>query len=221
MNGLLIGSIGTLIETSDMQRQAFNAAFREAGLDWDWSADAYAAMLLKSGGRDRIAAYAAERGVEVDADALHARKSEIFQKRLLSEGAELRPGVGKTLGAARTHGLATGFVTTTSERNVLAVLEAAGLDGGTFDLVVHAGHVETAKPTPEAYLFALEQLNLVASETVAVEDNPDGARAARAAHIPTLAFPGAMHDEANFEDVAIMQGTLDLSGLLQKLDAAE
>ena len=208
MNGLLIGSIGTLIETSDMQRQAFNAAFREAGLDWDWSADAYAAMLLKSGGRDRIAAYAAERGVEVDADALHARKSEIFQKRLLSEGAELRPGVGKTRGAARTHGLATGFVTTTS-------------DGGTFDLVVHAGHVETAKPTPEAYLFALEQLNLVASETVAVEDNPDGARAARAAHIPTLAFPGAMHDEANFEDVAIMQGTLDLSGLLQRLDAAE
>lgn len=30
---ILFGSIGTLIETSDLQRESFNEAFKEAGLD--------------------------------------------------------------------------------------------------------------------------------------------------------------------------------------------
>ena len=33
MKAILFGSIGTLIETSDLQREAFNEAFKEAGLD--------------------------------------------------------------------------------------------------------------------------------------------------------------------------------------------
>ena len=31
---ILFGSIGTLIESSDIQRNAFNEACKEAGLDW-------------------------------------------------------------------------------------------------------------------------------------------------------------------------------------------
>ncbi|MFT7179418.1 MAG: phosphoglycolate phosphatase-like HAD superfamily hydrolase, partial [Oceanospirillaceae bacterium] len=34
---ILFGSIGTLVETSELQRRAFNQAFSEAGLDWNWS----------------------------------------------------------------------------------------------------------------------------------------------------------------------------------------
>ena len=33
---LLFGSIGTLIESSNIQRNSFNEAFKEAGLDWYW-----------------------------------------------------------------------------------------------------------------------------------------------------------------------------------------
>ena len=36
---ILFGSIGTLVETSELQRTAFNQAFSEAGLDWTWNPD--------------------------------------------------------------------------------------------------------------------------------------------------------------------------------------
>ena len=37
MKAILFGSIGTLIETSDLQREAFNQAFKEAGLTKDYT----------------------------------------------------------------------------------------------------------------------------------------------------------------------------------------
>ena len=33
---ILFGSIGTLAETSDLQRNAFNEAFKISGLNWFW-----------------------------------------------------------------------------------------------------------------------------------------------------------------------------------------
>ena len=37
MSAILFGSISTLADTSEMQRAAFNEAFRAHGLDWSWS----------------------------------------------------------------------------------------------------------------------------------------------------------------------------------------
>ena len=45
---LLFGSIGTLIESSNIQRNSFNEAFKEAGLDWYWDEQDYKILLKKS-----------------------------------------------------------------------------------------------------------------------------------------------------------------------------
>ena len=45
MPALLLGSISTVADTSELQRQAFNQAFEEHGLDWQWDQDQYRAML--------------------------------------------------------------------------------------------------------------------------------------------------------------------------------
>ena len=36
MSAILFGSISTIADTSELQRQAFNQAFKAHGLDWDW-----------------------------------------------------------------------------------------------------------------------------------------------------------------------------------------
>ena len=51
---MLFGSIGTLAETSDIQRNSFNEAFKISGLDWFWDEDKYRNLLSKSGGTGRI-----------------------------------------------------------------------------------------------------------------------------------------------------------------------
>ena len=55
---LLFGSIGTLVETSEIQRKSFNEAFKKKGLDWYWTKKEYIKLLNKSGGSDRIKEYA-------------------------------------------------------------------------------------------------------------------------------------------------------------------
>ena len=65
---ILFGSIGTIVETSELQLRSFNQAFSEAGLDWNWSIEEYQTMLKKSGGRNRINDFANQVGIEVNAN---------------------------------------------------------------------------------------------------------------------------------------------------------
>jgi hypothetical protein len=89
MPALLFGSISTVADTLELQRQAYNRAFAEHGLDWRWDRDDYVAMLDRSGGQDRVAAYADSVGATVDAAAIHKTKSTIFRESLA--GPRWRP----------------------------------------------------------------------------------------------------------------------------------
>ena len=67
---VLFGSIGTIIETSEIQRQSFNDAFKEAGLDWYWDETDYKNLLQKSGGAKRIEDFAQKNNSTVDASKI-------------------------------------------------------------------------------------------------------------------------------------------------------
>ena len=199
MPAILFGSISTVADTSELQREAFNQAFRAHGLSWRWDRDDYRATLDKSGGRARIADYASARGEDVDATAVHETKSKIFQESLATADLLARAGVVETVRGAKAAGLKVGLVTTTARENVAALLEALGPDlrDADFDVVVDATSVDEPKPDPAAYAFALERLGERADGCVAIEDNVDGVRAATAAGVACVAFPNentAVHD---------------------------
>jgi HAD superfamily hydrolase (TIGR01509 family) len=193
MSAVLFGSISTLADTSELQREAFNQAFLQHGLDWRWEQEEYRTMLGANGGADRIDQYASTRGESVDAAAVHATKSQIFQQLLTTETVTAREGVVDALRSARAKGDRTALVTTTSAANIDALLKALDPDvsADSFDLVVDAAQVSDPKPDPAAYLFALEKLGTQADDCVAIEDNPGGVSAAKAAGIRCLAFPNA------------------------------
>jgi len=48
---------GTLAETEELHRQAFNHAFVRHGLDWHWDRAVYKDLLRVTGGKERIRAY--------------------------------------------------------------------------------------------------------------------------------------------------------------------
>lgn len=199
MPAVLFGSISTLADTSELQREAFNEAFADQGLDWHWDRDRYRELLARNGGQGRIAEYADSVGQAVDAAAVHHAKSEIFQRMLASSELRPRPGVADTIRDAKARGLGVALVTTTSRANITALLDGLGaeLPPGAFDVVIDATDVETPKPDPAAYLLAVARLGASASDCVAVEDNVGGAEAARSAGVTCLAFPNentAGHD---------------------------
>ena len=205
---VLFGAIGTIAETSELQRDAFNAAFAEAGLDWTWDREEYRDMLETPGGERRIEDYNRARGARIDASAIHARKSGLFQERL-ERGIDARPGVVETIAALRAAGIKTAFCTTTEEANVAAIIRAvSGLEREHFDFIGHRGMVSKGKPDPEIYMLAIERLGVDPAEAVAVEDSPESADAAAGAGLRTIAFPGAMHVHRSFESAELAVDTM-------------
>lgn len=214
MTAILMGSISTLADTSELQRRAFNDAFAQHGLDWSWDQQDYASMLATSGGQRRIAEQASQRGQDVDAAAVHATKSRLFQQALSATPPPARPGVVETIAAAKQAGMHVGLVTTTSPENVEALLGALdGVARSDFDVVVDSSMVSEPKPDPAAYAYALSQLGEDAASCVAVEDNVDGVGAAVAAGVACVAFPNGNTTGQRFDAAAERVDVLDLDDL--------
>ena len=147
MPAILFGSISTLVDTSELQRRAFNESFAAHGLDWNWSREEYVAMLGSNGGAQRIADYAQSRGDDVDAASVHATKSQIFQELLGSSALQPRPGVIDTVQEAKRSDHKLAFVTTTSQGNIDALLAALRphISAEMFDLIVNGDSREEAE----------------------------------------------------------------------------
>ena len=217
MPALLLGSISTIADTSELQRRAFNQAFAAHGLDWDWDQDQYRAMLTSNGGEDRIAAFARAREVNVDAKAIHETKSRIFQLALGNGSLKPRPGVIDAVKGAKDHGWKVGLVTTTSADNVSALLSGLNpqLSADDFDVIVDVSSVDQPKPDKAAYVFALEKLGQAPGDCVAVEDNVGGVEAAVAAGVPVVAFPNENTAGGDFTAARSRVDHLDAAELLE------
>ena len=90
---LLFGSIGTLIESSNIQRNSFNEAFKEAGLDWYWDEQDYRILLKKSGGTKRVEDFAEKNNINVNASQIRDRKTELFSSFIIQNKQKLRESV--------------------------------------------------------------------------------------------------------------------------------
>ena len=119
---LLFGSIGTLIESSDIQRNSFNQAFKEAGLEWYWDEQDYKVLLKKSGGTKRVEDFADKNNVNVNAEKIRNRKTEIFSSYISQNKQELRKSVSKIIKFTKENNIKLGFCTSTTNNNVDAVI---------------------------------------------------------------------------------------------------
>ncbi|MET0700066.1 MAG: HAD-IA family hydrolase [Mycobacterium sp.] len=221
MSAILFGSISTLVDTSELQRRAFNESFEAHGLNWNWSRDDYIAMLDSNGGAQRIADYAKSRGEEVDAAAVHWTKSQIFQEILGTSAVQARPGVVETIKEAKDQGVKLGFVTTTSPENVYALLTSLEpeITNDTFDIVVNRETVQDPKPDPASYVFALDQLGESSNSALAIEDNLGGVAAAVAAGLRCIAFPNQNTSGGDFSSASESVDALDAGHVLGLIPA--
>ena len=101
------------------------------------------------------------------------------------------PGVEQTLQDARRLGLRLGLASSSSCKWVAGHLRERGL-WAYFDVVRAADDVRLTKPDPELYLAVLAELGVHGSEAVALEDSPNGIRAAKAAGMYCVAVPNKL-----------------------------
>ncbi len=222
VKAVIFGAIGVIAETSDLQRQAFNRAFAEQGLDWQWDAPTYRRLLAINGGQARLRAYRAEMSqASVVSDAmivtLHERKTFHYGALTASGALTPRRGIAELIGKCRDAGIRVALCTSTSVDNVDAIKSALGnaLDFGAFESITTIEKIAAPKPAPDAYRHCLAQLGLSADDVIAIEDTPVSMASAIAAGIAVIATPGAMTHDQDFSAAARVVDDLETLSLAE------
>jgi HAD superfamily hydrolase (TIGR01509 family) len=210
IRALIFDVDGTLAETEEAHRQAFNSVFAREGLGWVWDVERYRHLLRVTGGKERIARYLADEGLSLPPEriaALHGLKNEAYMRIVRSGGAPLRPGIAELIADARAAGLKLAICTTTSRVNIETLLDVAlGAQGrALFAVVVTGEDVRAKKPDPEAYLLALARLQLPASQCLALEDSRNGVEAAVAAGVRVVVSPSLYTSHETFPGAAAIR----------------
>ncbi len=191
MKSLLFGSIGSIVESSEIQRKAFNEAFKEFGIDWYWNVANYIKMLEKPGGLNRLIEFSKNKLNLENAKQIHLLKIKHF--KLLSEkNLKPRDGVLEVIEYASIRNIKIGFITTTTKDTLDLIINnlSKQVDFSKFDLITHDELVSKRKPDPEIYKFALKKLDVMHSNSLAIENTLENCHSAMNANIQTLLYPG-------------------------------
>ena len=191
MKSLLFGSIGSIVESSEIQRKAFNAAFKEFGIDWYWNVANYIKMLEKPGGLNRLIEFSKNKLNLDDAKQIHLLKIKHF-KLLSKKNLKPRDGVLEVIEYASINNIKIGFITTTTKDTLDLIINnlSKQVDFSKFNLITHDEFVSKRKPDPEIYKFALNKLEVMHSSSLAIENTIENCHSAMNANIKTLLYPG-------------------------------
>ena len=207
LQALLFDVDGTLADSEEMHRQAFNQSFATHELDWHWDRDLYRDLLAITGGQSRIQHYQQNYPVtrHLSRDeivAVHEHKNHNYGELVRSRQLKLRPGILRTIESCRQQGVKMAIVTTSSRVNVETLLESSlgqeSLDW--FDVIVCGEDVRHKKPKPDAYLLALNSLELAPENCLAIEDSANGYKAAAGARVKSVITLNDYTAKDNFGD---------------------
>lgn len=189
IRGLLFDFDGLLVDTETPSRLAFEELYRDHG--HELPLDQWSTLVGTIGAPfDPVGHLEELLGRTLDRDELAEKRRA--REHGLADLEELRPGVENYFVEAERLGLKTAVVSSSDnwwiERHLGRLGRLEGLDA----LVAANGDAARAKPQPDLYIEALEQLGLEPHEAIAFEDSPNGIRAAKAAGLACVAVPNSI-----------------------------
>ena len=131
----------------------------------------------------------------------------------------LLPGVVQHIESAKAMGLKLGVASSSTRDWVSGHLERLGILD-SFDCVRCRDDVANAKPEPDLYIAVIECLGVLASETIAIEDSPNGVLAAKRAGLRCVAIPNSITASLDLSQADLVLSSLadvTLADLLGRL----
>jgi HAD superfamily hydrolase (TIGR01509 family) len=199
IKALIFDVDGTLADTEEAHRCAFNQAFEQHGLAWNWSKSDYAHWLKITGGKERLAGYIGSLPLPEDERQtlkgriaeLHRSKTDIYSRLIRSGQVPLREGVVRLMDEAQSAGVRLAIATTTTRENIDALISTNLGERGLerFSVIGAGDDAPRKKPAPDIYDFVLGELRESAAECVAIEDSGNGLTAAKGAGLFTVVTP--------------------------------
>ena len=230
IEALIFDVDGTMADTEEAHRVAFNLAFERYRLGWAWQPAEYRELLKITGGKERMAHYIdhldvppqERRRLSMLLPDIHAEKTRFYSSFVADGAVPLRDGVAALLDEALAAGYLLAIASTTTAVNIDALLQSTlgprGLD--MFSAIACGDQVRAKKPAPDIYRLALRGLGMLPEHAIAFEDSPNGLRAAATAGLRTVVTPTFWTEGGDFTAAALLLpglAELRLADLLRRV----
>ena len=182
---------GTIADTELCgHRVAFNLAFKDFDLNWDWDEKTYLELLKISGGFKRIIYYRDKINSDITIDQcskIQLRKRYHYTGLVKSGKIKVRNGVIRLIDELAQSNIDQ-FIVTTSGRESLEPFLNTSLNSHLhlFNQVITYENVDKHKPFPDAYNLALKLSKQSHANCIAIEDSKIGVEAVKAANLNCL-----------------------------------
>ncbi|MGM0883299.1 MAG: HAD family hydrolase [Bacillota bacterium] len=186
---------GTIIDTETAWYNAFRDAYKEHGVEL--TLEQYSGCIGTSLHAFNPYEYLMT-DLKLPIDKQAFRESVHLQHSALMESEQVRTGILDYLNFAQDSGLKIGLASSSARAWIDKYLEQLEI-AHYFECIRTADDVAKVKPDPELYKQTLAGLNVEANEAVAIEDSPNGARAASAAGMSCIIVPNAITKSLAFD----------------------
>ena len=220
---LLISDLdGTIVETEDYHRLAYNALFRELGLSQNWSKQDYMDRLQTMGGNKFREVFSwlelPEEEYEETKTKLYHQKTKLYAELITADLKSgklgLRPGIRRVFKEVQDAGIPIAIATACVGWAAEQVIEA-GL-GKEFleSLAVLCGgeSTERKKPHPDIYLLVAKKIGIDPSACVVLEDTRHGMLAAKSAGMSCLVTPSEFAQDHDLTEADRVSPDLEKPG---------
>lgn len=192
---------GVLIDTERWLNKYWCQAAREAGFDMQPEQ----ALLIRSLAGKYAKPFLRDMfGPEFDYHTIRERRKVLMRQHIEKYGIDKKPGADEVLDYLRDKRIKTAVATATDyDRAVLYLKQIKILD--KFDRIISVSMVENGKPSPDVYLYACKEIGESPEECIAVEDSPNGVRAAFDAGLKTIMVPDLTRADEETEKMIIAE----------------
>jgi len=214
LKALIFDVDGTLANTEhDGHLRAFNETFELFELDWRWDSKLYSDLLSVSGGKERLVHYISHYNPNLKRDLsvsdiidIHNKKTEIFVEHVANGQVSLRVGVERLIEEAVDSGLRLGIATTTSLKNVEALMTSTLGESALnrFEVIGAGDVVKSKKPAADIYRYVLDKMSLSCHECIAFEDSGIGFTSATSAGLRTVVTLSEYTKTKNFQGALVV-----------------
>lgn len=204
---------GTIAETADIKRAAFNQAFAEVGLNWVWGREAFAQVLANALPGAEVEFYALLRHPETFnrlerngmLDRIPKRQQQIYFNLLEAGAATLRPGVARLMAEIVSSGTRLSLCSTDPRLEFETLLfNRFGLEMvDAVSVTVSGEDLQGASPA-QAYRTCLDRLRLHSSEVLVIENAAQGVAAAASLGATVIATPSQYTLDHNFPGAGLV-----------------
>lgn len=176
---------GTLIDTEKIYQKYWNISAKELGYDLTEKD----MLLFRSLGHSFAVKLAEQLTGSAEAyDEIRNRRKELMDPVMKEIELQVKPTAVEALTFLKENGVRLGVATATRLDRTEEYLERAGLRE-YFDELISARSVAQGKPAPDVYLYACSRMNVSPSDAFAIEDAPNGVKAADAAGCKVIMIP--------------------------------